>query len=43
MVGVEELLIAKLTAQSEVDGHDFGGGGTNIFEATDEAMLSHCA
>jgi hypothetical protein len=36
MVGVEELLIAKLTAESEVDGHDFGGGGTNIFVATDD-------
>jgi hypothetical protein len=36
MLGVEELLIAKLTAESEVDGHDFGGGGTNIFVATDD-------
>jgi hypothetical protein len=36
MVGVEELLIAKLTAQSEVDGHDFGVGETNIFVATDD-------
>ncbi len=36
MVGVEELLIAKLTAQSEIDGHDFGGGGTNIFVDTDD-------
>lgn len=38
-LGVEELLIAKLTAESEVDGHDFGGGGTNIFVATNDPNL----
>jgi hypothetical protein len=36
MIGVEELLIAKLTAQSEVDGHDFGADETNIFVLTDD-------
>jgi hypothetical protein len=39
MLGVEELLIAELTAESEVDGHDFGGRGTNIFVATDDPNL----
>ena len=34
--GVEELLIAKLSAQNEVDGHDFGVGETNIFVLTDD-------
>ena len=34
--GVEELLIAKLSAQNEVDGHDFGVGATNIFVLTDD-------
>jgi hypothetical protein len=36
MVSVEELLIAKLTKQSKVDGHDFGTGETNIFVHTDD-------
>ncbi len=31
MVAVEDLLIAKLTEQSKVDGHDFGTGEMNIF------------
>jgi hypothetical protein len=31
MVGIEDLLIDKLSSQSEVDGHDFGSGETNIF------------
>jgi hypothetical protein len=36
MVSVEELLIAKLTKQSKVDGQDFGTGETNIFVHTDD-------
>jgi hypothetical protein len=36
MVAVEDLLIAKLTEQSVVDGHDFGTGETNIFVNTDD-------
>jgi hypothetical protein len=36
MIGVEELLIAKLAAQNEVDGHDFGVGEANIFLLTDD-------
>jgi hypothetical protein len=36
MVAVEDLLIAKLSEQSEVDGHDFGTGETNIFVQTDD-------
>ena len=31
MIAVEDYLIAKLSEQSEVDGHDFGKGETNIF------------
>ena len=37
MVGLENLLIAKLSRRSEVDGHDFGSGETNIFILTDDA------
>jgi PAS domain-containing protein len=36
MVDVENLLIEKLTEQSEVDGHDFGSTQTNIFVHTDD-------
>jgi hypothetical protein len=35
-VAVEDLLIAKLTKQSEVDGHDCRSGETNIFVHTDD-------
>jgi hypothetical protein len=34
MVEIEELLVERLGAQSEVDGHDFGAEGTNIFVYT---------
>lgn len=37
MVRLENLLIAKLSRRSEVDGHDFGSGETNIFILTDDA------
>ena len=36
MVAVEDLLIAKLSKQSEVGGHDFGSNETNIFIHTDD-------
>jgi hypothetical protein len=36
MVAVEDLLIAKLTKRSQVDGHDFGSGETNIFVHTED-------
>lgn len=33
---LEELLIEKLSEQSEVDGHDFGSGEANIFVQTND-------
>jgi hypothetical protein len=33
---IEDLLIAKLTEQSDVDGHDFGSGEANIFVHTND-------
>lgn len=36
ILDVEDLLIAKLTDQSEVDGHDFGSGEANIFVNTND-------
>jgi hypothetical protein len=36
MVEIEDLLVEKLGAHSEVDGHDFGAEETNIFVRTDE-------
>jgi hypothetical protein len=38
MVGLENLLIARLSRRSEVDGHNFGSGETNIFILTDDAL-----
>jgi hypothetical protein len=35
MVEIEDLLVEKLGAQNEVDGHDFGAEETNIFVHTD--------
>jgi hypothetical protein len=35
MIGIENLLIEKLTDKSKVDGHDAGSGETNIFIYTD--------
>ena len=35
-MSLEELLMAKLTDQSEVDGHDFGSGKANIFIHTND-------
>jgi hypothetical protein len=40
LVAVEDLLIAKLTEQSEVDGHDFGSGETNIFVHTNDPRIA---
>jgi hypothetical protein len=34
MVGIEGLLIARLTKRCKVDGHDFGSNETNIFVHT---------
>ena len=31
MIGIEDLLIEKLTDEHDVDGHDAGSGETNIF------------
>lgn len=36
MVEVENLLMAKLTKHSEVDGHDLGSGEANIFVRTSD-------
>src|SRR5215470_3874841 len=36
IVRIEDLLIARLRSQSEVDGHDFGSGEANIFVHTDD-------
>jgi hypothetical protein len=36
IVNIEDLLIAKLKGQSEVDGHDFGSGEANSFIYTDD-------
>jgi hypothetical protein len=35
IIGIEDLLIEKLTDESDVDGHDAGSGETNIFIYTD--------
>jgi len=40
MVAVEDLLIAKLSQENKVDGHDFGSGETNIFVLTDEPEMA---
>jgi hypothetical protein len=37
IVAVEDLLIEKLTEQSEVDGHDFGSDQANIFSSANMA------
>jgi hypothetical protein len=34
MVGIEDLLIERLTKRCRVDGHDFGSNETNIFVHT---------
>jgi hypothetical protein len=36
MVGVEEALIERLPAGSEIDGHDVGSGEINIFIHTND-------
>src|SRR5215831_13294912 len=36
ILNLEDLLSAKLTDQSKVDGHDFGSGEANIFVHTDD-------
>jgi hypothetical protein len=36
MIEIEDLLADKLSAQNEVDGHDFGSEETNIFVHTDD-------
>lgn len=36
MIGLEELLIAKLGKAGKVDGHDWGSGHFNIFIHTDD-------
>ena len=36
LLSLEELLEAKLTDQSDVDGHDFGSGEANIFVLTND-------
>jgi hypothetical protein len=36
MADIEDLLVQKLGAQNEVDGHDFGTEEANIFVHTDD-------
>ena len=36
LLNLEELLMAKLTDQSDVDGHDLGSGEANIFVYTND-------
>ena len=40
ILNIEDLLIAKLTDQSDVDGHDFGSGEANIFGGRDRVQCS---
>jgi len=36
IIGLEDLLIAKLSDPNHVDGHDFGSGKANVFVFTDD-------
>jgi hypothetical protein len=36
ILNIEDVLIAKLTDQSDVDGHDFGSGEADIFVHTND-------